>query len=176
MADMQQTGTEQYWAAPLGAPRKFDGPEPLWAKCVEYFEWNKANPLKEQKHMSAGGKIVELEVARMRAMTIGGLCLHLNCTFETWCDWRKNREDLSDVITRAEAIIRAQKFEGASADLLNANIIARDLGLADKRDLSVTPPDLTDAEQAEQLVGMVPVLDAMLRERGYTIVKMEGED
>ena len=33
------------------------------------------------------------------------------------------------------AVIRTQKFEGASAGLLNANIIARDLGLSDKTEL-----------------------------------------
>ena len=34
---------------------------------------------------------------------------------------------------RAESVIRSQKFAGAAADLLNANIIARDLGLAEKK-------------------------------------------
>ncbi len=40
------------------------------------------------------------------------------------------------VITRIKETIFTQKFEGASADLLNANIIARDLGLADKKDIT----------------------------------------
>ena len=71
-------------------------------------------------------------------MTIGGLCLFLDISFETWSDWRKNRPDLSDVITRAEQIIRTQKFEGASAGLLVPQIIARDLGLADKQEIGVS--------------------------------------
>ena len=33
-------------------------------------------------------------------------------------------------------IIRTQKFTGAAAYMLNANIIARDLGLANKEELS----------------------------------------
>ncbi|MDC9826565.1 terminase small subunit, partial [Devosia sp. ZB163] len=37
---------------------------------------------------------------------------------------------------RVDEIIRAQKFEGAAAGLLNPNIIARDLGLADKQELT----------------------------------------
>ena len=36
-------------------------------------------------------------------------------------------------------IIKTQKFEGAAAELLNANIIARDLGLADKKELGGDP-------------------------------------
>lgn len=46
------------------------------------------------------------------------------------------REGFGSVTTRAEEIIRRQKFEGAAAEFLNANIIARDLGLADKSELT----------------------------------------
>ncbi|SMP36850.1 terminase small subunit, partial [Shimia sagamensis] len=53
----------------------------------------------------------------------------------TWREWRKSRKDLSSVMTRVEQIIRQQKFEGAAAELLNPNIIARDLGLADKKEI-----------------------------------------
>ncbi|HFU7895746.1 TPA: terminase small subunit [Escherichia coli] len=35
-------------------------------------------------------------------------------------------EDFCGVTTRAEQVIYDQKFSGAAADLLNANIIARD--------------------------------------------------
>ena len=38
-----------------------------------------------------------------------------------------------------------QKFAGAAADLLNANIIARDLGLADKQDLTNSDGTLSRA-------------------------------
>ena len=38
--------------------------------------------------------------------------------------------------SQVEDIIRTQKFEGASAELLNVSIIARDLGLADKSEHS----------------------------------------
>ena len=62
------------------------------------------------------------------------------------------------VIREAEEIIRRQKFEGASADLLNANIIARDLGLADKAEFTgkdgadlVPKPEPTPTEVARQI-------------------------
>ena len=70
----------------------------------------------------------------MRAMTIAGLCMFLDIAQDTWINWRKSRTDLSEVITRAEAVIFQQKFSGAAADLLNPSIIARDLGLAEKQD------------------------------------------
>lgn len=53
----------------------------------------------------------------------------------TWAEYTK-REDFQYITSQVEEIIRTQKFEGASADLLNANLIARELGLADKPELT----------------------------------------
>ena len=53
----------------------------------------------------------------------------------TWQDYTE-KDDFSAVTTRIEDIIYEQKFTGAAADLLNPNIIARDLGLADKKEVS----------------------------------------
>ena len=124
-----------------GRPPTFAGPGELWAAAVAYFEWVEANPLKEAKAFSYEGVVKVEELPRMRAMTIGGLCLSLGVSTETWRGWKTAshelyRPDLVDVIGPIEAVIREQKFTGAAADLLNASIIARDLGLADKRELT----------------------------------------
>jgi len=120
-----------------GANPKFAGPDELWKACCEYFEWNASNPLYEVKAFAYEGVVTQEPIPKMRAMTIGALCIFLDIDETTWRrDWPKTRPDLFPILTRAEAIIYAQKFEGASADLLNASIIARDLGLADKRELS----------------------------------------
>ena len=68
----------------------------------------------------------------MRAMTIGGLCIFLDCTVETWMDYRK-KEGFSSVMRQIETVMSSQKLTGAAADLLNANIIARELGMVDKQ-------------------------------------------
>ena len=114
----------------------YDNPADLWAACCAYFEWVENNPLEEEKAFSGKDGIQKAQLKKMRAMTIAGLCLHLDIAASTWAEWRAKRDDLSEVITRAEAVIRTQKFEGAAADLLNANIIARDLGLADRSELT----------------------------------------
>lgn len=128
----------RFWEARSshGANPKFVNPEHLWVACLEYFEWVEDNPLKEAKVAQKKGEPTVIEMDKMRAMTITGLCVFLDIVESTWSDWRANRQDLSSVITRAEQIIRSQKFEGAAADLLNANIIARDLGLAEKKEHS----------------------------------------
>ena len=119
-----------------GPKPRFTDPEMLWSCCCEYFEWVQSTPLSEEKAFSGKDGIQYAHLNRMRAMTIAGLCLFLDIEDKTWRLWRDTRPDLLPVITRAEAVIRTQKFEGAAADLLNANIIARDLGLADRSELT----------------------------------------
>lgn len=128
----------RFWEARSshGAKPKFENPEDLWSACVEYFNWVDENPLYKDQLVTFQGAATHEPVAQMRAMTIAGLCLFLDVEERTWRDWRKDRPDLIPIITRAEAVIYQQKFSGAAADLLNANIIARELGLADKSELT----------------------------------------
>ena len=49
----------------------------------------------------------------------------------------KGKPDFSEVCADAERVIYQQKFQGAAADQLNPAIIARDLGLADKKEVGV---------------------------------------
>lgn len=126
----------RFWEARSshGANPKFAHASDLWDACLEYFAWVEDNPLKESKLSREDGKPKVVELNKMRAMTVTGLCVFLDIAESTWHAWRKDRDDLSEIISRVEQIIRTQKFEGASADLLNANIIARDLGLADRKE------------------------------------------
>lgn len=127
----------QFWKQRSSHGRKpiFADPDQLWEACVEYFEWVEANPLYEDGLVTYQGTATHEPVAKMRAMTIGGLCIFLDISQQAWSEYRA-RKDFGEVVTQVETVIRAQKFEGASAGLLNANIIARDLGLADKQELT----------------------------------------
>ena len=162
MADRDDAGKfgkgNRFWLARSshGAKPKFANPDDLWGACAEYFEWVAQNPLLEAKAYAFQGVITQDPLPKMRAMSIGAMCLFIDVTHDTWIEWRKTRPDLSEVIARVEAIIFAQKFEGASADLLNASIIARDLGLVDKKDHqssdgSMTPKDTSPTELARRL-------------------------
>lgn len=124
----------------------FAAPDDLWAAASEYFEWVEANPLWEDRIVSYQGVTTHEPVCKMRAMTISGLCIFLDLGRRTWDEYRANK-DFLPVATRIEEIIRTQKFEGASADLLNANIIARDLGLADRTELRNPDGETFRAEQ-----------------------------
>lgn len=127
----------RFWEARSSHGRKpiFASPEQLEAACIEYFAWVEENPLWESKPFAYQGAITIAEMPKMRAMTLDGLCLFLDIDDQTWRNYTA-REDFIGVTTRVEKAIRQQKFAGAAADLLNANIIARDLGLADKAELT----------------------------------------
>lgn len=132
----------RFWEARSSHGRnpKFASPEELWSACVEYFEWAEEHPLYETKAFHNQGDIVYAQIPKIRAMTIAGLCLFLDITEKTWANYRV-LDDFLQVITHAEQIIYDQKFSGAAADLLNANIIARDLGLRDKQEVDNTSSD-----------------------------------
>lgn len=139
----------QFWKARSkhGANPKFDSADDLWSAACEYFEWVEDNPLNEEKLFSYQGDISKGTIQKMRAMTVSGLCLFIDIDQSTWEEYRK-REDLSRVCKRVDSIIYNQKFQGASADLLNPSIIARDLGLTDKQDVNTTHTfgQMTDTE------------------------------
>lgn len=138
----------QFWKARSSHGRKpvFADPEQLRDACAEYFEWVEENPLWEDKLVTFQGAATHEPVAKMRAMTIGGLCIFLDIDRTTWLEYGK-KEGFSNVIREVDEVIRTQKFEGASADLLNANIIARDLGLADKTELAPLTVKFTKSDE-----------------------------
>lgn len=127
----------QFWKVRSSHGRKpiFANPDQLWDACVEYFEWVEENPLNESQAFAYQGSVQLAEIPKMRAMTLAGLCIFLDIARSTWDEYR-TAEGFSEVSTRVDEIIRAQKFEGAAAGLLNPSIIARDLGLADKSELT----------------------------------------
>jgi hypothetical protein len=115
----------------------------LWDSACEYFEWVENNPLWENKVSQYQGVPVDMPVAKMRAMTQEGLYLFLGISKQAWFNYKDN-EDFIDIISQIENVIKSQKFAGAAADLLNANIIARDLGLSDKQQTEITGADGSD--------------------------------
>jgi hypothetical protein len=123
----------RFWEARSSHGRKpiFDSPDKLWNAAVEYFQWCEDNPLWETKSYMFQGAPVQDQIPKMRAMTISGLCIFLDIDITTWRDYG-TKDDFSRVVKNAEQIIYNQKFAGAAADMLNANIIARDLGLKDQ--------------------------------------------
>ena len=132
----------QFWKlrSKHGRDKLFETPELLWEAACEYFEWCEENPLYETKAFPYMGEITLEKIPKMRAMTLSQLCIYLGCNEAYFRTFKHqlpdNEKDFNTVIERIEKTIYNQKFQGASADLLNANIIARDLGLKDNQDIT----------------------------------------
>lgn len=126
----------QFWKlrSKHGRDKLFSTPEALWEAACEYFDWCDANPLIEIDFR--GKDAVEVKLPKMRAYTWEGLELYLD--IHRLRDYKTNPtyKEFSPVIARITDIIYNQKFTGAAAGFLNPNIIARDLGLSDKKDLT----------------------------------------
>lgn len=128
----------QFWKlrSKHGRDILFATPDLLWEAACEYFQWCEDNPLIEVDFR--GKDANEVELPKMRAFTIHGLCRYLGCNSKYFNDFRAaNHEGFSEVLTRIMETIYEQKFTGAAAGFLNANIIARDLGLRDTNDINL---------------------------------------
>lgn len=131
-----------------GRDKIFATAEILWDAACEYFQWCEDNPLKEEQAMKIKvdrdtEEIKMIQLSKLRPFTMHGLCNYLGVNTKYFFDFEevikdkqdKASKDFSEVCTRIREIIYNQKFTGATVGFFNANIIARDLGLADKSEI-----------------------------------------
>lgn len=142
----------QFWKlrAKHGRDKLFASPELLWEAATEYFEWCDANPFLESEQLKQTPKAYKKEgtdewiqpspiigLPKPRPYTLNGLCIYLDVSTSYFKEFKKTIDvkDFLPVITRIEETIYEQKFAGAAAGFFNGNIIARDLGLANKEEV-----------------------------------------
>lgn len=120
-----------------GQAQKYETAEHLLDSAFKYFEWADNTPITEKKGTHHQGTPLTLETPKIRPYTLAGLRLFLDISEPTWLSYRKSKDaEFRAAVETVDTIIRQQKFEGAAAEIFNANIIARDLGLADKSEVS----------------------------------------
>lgn len=126
----------QFWMLAKNAGRPLEyTPEEFLNVAFEYFQWATENPWYKKEAIKGGdlaGKIVDVPIDR--PFTIHGLCIFAGIVIQTFENYAK-REEFMEIVTRIRGIIYNQKFEGAAVGAYNSNIIARDLGLADKKEV-----------------------------------------
>jgi hypothetical protein len=110
-------------------------PDLLWDEFKQYSQWVENNPLFEEKGFAFQGIVTKERFAKMRVMTQRGFCVFADLSQQTYNEYRNNK-DFTEVITRIDDAIYLNKFEGAAAELVNPNIIARDLGLTDQQQIN----------------------------------------
>lgn len=148
----------QFWKlrSKHGRDKLFESPELLWQAACEYFQWCDENPWHKSEAIKSGDMAgTVMEVPTQRPYTLQGLCLYLDCNVKYFRDFKANLsetdKDFSPIITRIEETVYTNKFEGAAVGAFNANIIARDLGLAERTEndnrnrntnVDLTPEDI----------------------------------
>lgn len=134
----------QFWKlrSKHGRDKIFTTPELLWQEAEFYFKWCDSHPLYESKAFAFRGMITTAILPKMRAMTLAGLCYYLNVNeayFRTFkAQLPEGEQDFNTVINDIETTIYTQKFQGAAADLLNANLISMELGMKIKTETEIT--------------------------------------
>jgi hypothetical protein len=147
-------------------------PESLLEKANEYFQWCLDNPLyeavivkgsrveqtetpmisKDGKKTSVKSKVTQpydiAQLPKMRVFSIQGLCNFSDITRVTFLKYDKDK-DFINITTRIRGIIENQQFEGASSGQLNQNIIARILGLIDRKENHIKGIKLGKSYEAE---------------------------
>lgn len=148
------------WRKNVGRPKAIASPKKMWALACDYFRSIDERPLLKQEQRKSPIKIEKgtvidedlrdeikspvIGIETMRPYTWAGFEAYL---FERGilanldhykCNLENRYQEFIEIIRAIDKVMYAQKFEGAAAGAFNANIIARDLGLADSSKLTVT--------------------------------------
>ena len=140
---------------------EFFGPDDLWERCCNYFEWATDNPILEHKPYVSNGEDVNLQIEHPQVFTKEGLRSYLGISKNRYKELKEDPE-YADVIERVETQIYVNKFNGAAANVMNPMIISRELGLRDKLEHTgadggpIETKELTDDEMARMLITLMP--------------------
>lgn len=140
---MAAPANNQFWKlrSQHGRDKIFETPEILMEACYEYFDHQTKQ--KWEKTDFKGKEVEMVKIPTSSPFTLTGLCIFLGVNTQYFTDFekgldinKKKDKDFSLVITHVREVIFTQKYEGAAVGAYNANIIARDLGLSDKKEHS----------------------------------------
>lgn len=151
----------QFWKlrSKHGRDKIFATPELMLEAANEYFEHQSQQSWEKTDFKGKENEMVKIPTSS--PFTLTGLCIFLGVNTKYFTEFEENcTKDFSEVITHIREVIYTQKFEGAAVGAYNSNIIARDLGLSDKRelngDMKVSQVDYTklSKETLEDIAGI----------------------
>lgn len=138
-----------------GRPRKFDTPEELWNKALEYFEWedshpwelkSAANSMVQNDEESYSGKRRNSVSQNVRVLQVPYTVYHLQAFLgiSRWADFKRNyaeRDGFLEVINAIDSIITGQQVKGAMVRQFDSNLVARLNGIAEVTKSEITGKD-----------------------------------
>lgn len=134
-----------------GRPTAYEDAEDLMKGCKAYFRWLEENPVKKKQLVAFQGRATEHFIEIPHAPTIKGLCAFLGIGESTWYVYRKH-ERFAHVCSQIDGFMHDFKFAHGAAEVFNPGLIARDLGLSDKQEVTAKPAqELSDEELQAQI-------------------------
>ena len=114
-------------------------PEQLWQEALEYFQWMSTKVWNKKEAIKSGelaGTLIDIPT--QTPLSLESFCLFADISFQTFLNYESNQDsykEFFDITTRIRKVIESNQFEGATVGAYNPNIIARKLGLADKKEI-----------------------------------------
>lgn len=116
-------------------------PERFWELFVEFRKW-KFEQKVSTPVVSKFGVVVSLEHTPPLTWAAFDAWLYEHRHIKHTEDYRSNKDDrykeYAGVIHAITQIMFANKFEGAAVGVFNANLIARELGITDKKEIDLS--------------------------------------
>jgi hypothetical protein len=124
--------------AERGQPKVFKSPEELWGKFTAYKQWCKDNPRLKEDYVGKDAVRVMRQLQRPLSW-IGFECWLFDngiaCSLSHYeANTNNGYEEFLPIIRTIKHQIETDQFDGAVVGQYNQNIIARKLGLIDKRE------------------------------------------
>lgn len=115
-------------------------PEEFWNEGLNYFEWMSDKVWNKKEAIKSGdlaGTLINIPTTT--PLSIESFCLFADIDRQTFLNYesKKDYEDFFEVTTRIRTIIESNQFEGATVGAYNPNIIARKLGLIDRKQTEI---------------------------------------
>ena len=157
-------------------------PEALYKYFERYKKYTKANPKKENFYNNKEDK--QVSVNREVPYTWNGFQIWLrhNLIIAKLEDYKVNTQgrysEYTEVVELIEHEIYQDKIQGATAGIYNANIVARDLGLRDKTEVTVKSPILPawmQEEDSPKIGGGNKVIDITPKGPGEEALRREED-
>jgi len=134
----------EYWKkrGKDGRDKEYKTPQELLEQAMEYFKFCDENPWMKNEAIKGGqmaGEIINVPI--QRPYTLEGFALFAGLSYQGFLNYgeKESHKDFFEVYTYIRQIVEQNQLEGAAVGCYNASIIARKLGLADKKEL--TNPD-----------------------------------
>lgn len=148
-----------------GRPRKFAYPTQLLNAFSEYLEDRKERFIEfgESEEGISGKSIISKTKKEVKhhPLSIADFCIFLGCS-RAW--WNALPEGFLGVKSYIGDYIFSYQLKGAEIGEFNANIVARELGLAEKKDISSDTPVKVEFKGFSSIMPSVEGIEEIVKE------------